>query len=174
MEINQKYQHTKLGNFMFSLCAKWTTFIARHRLLYYFLNYTWGILTVIAGLSTTLVLAIGKIFCKDIKFHRYHWIYYIQMPPAYWGGCSLGTVFLTDLNPTKSLRAHEFGHTAQNSLLGPFFLILVAIPSFIRYWYQELGSRKGKNNRPYDGIWFEDSASQCGLYLDNYIDSLKN
>ena len=57
---------------MFSLCAKWTKFIVKHRFLYYLLNYTWGILMVIAGLATTLVLAIAKLFNKDIKFQKYY------------------------------------------------------------------------------------------------------
>ena len=60
---------------------------------------------------------------------------------------------------------HEFGHAiSQNSLLGPIAIFLCFIPSAIRYWYFEIRSRKGKTNKPYSAIWFEDGADMCGKY----------
>ena len=72
---------------------------------------------------------------------------------------------------TNSLNKHEFGHTFQNTLLGPFFPILVGIPSAIRYWYQAIRTKQGKQNKAYDSIWFEDAATQCGTYAAQVIES---
>lgn len=82
----------------------------------------------------------------------------------------MGLMFVRDQKSTQEyLDTHEFGHTFQNCLLGPLFPFVVAIPSATRYWIQEFRSRAGKQNPPYDGVWFEDAASQCGLYADWYI-----
>ena len=47
---------------------------------------------------------------------------------------------------------HEFGHSFQNAILGPFMIFLVSIPSAIRYWYQTIRESKGKTNKPYDSF----------------------
>ena len=39
-DIIPHYKHSKIGNFMFFICAKATKFLIKHRLLYYFLACT--------------------------------------------------------------------------------------------------------------------------------------
>ena len=123
------------------------------------------------GLLISGVLGIARIFTKKIKFEKYYWVYDIKVGPDYWGGFDCGLNFLRDQkSPEAYLNTHEFGHAiAQNTLFGPFFIFLIAIPSAARWWYQEIRERKGKSNKPYDSIWFEDSASQCGEYAIAYI-----
>ena len=164
MEIKPLYEHSKVGSFMFNLCAKWTKFILKHRWLYYLMACTWGIIMTILGLIITLILGIVKIFIpKKVIFKRYYWIYSITVGPEWWGGCEMGLMFLRDHNSSVNyINSHEFGHTFQNCLLGPLFPFMVAIPSAIRYWLREIFPKKIW--APYDSAWFEDAATQCGVY----------
>ena len=164
MEIKPLYEHSKVGNFMFNLCAKWTKFILKHRWLYYFMACTWGIIMTILGCLITIILAIVKIFIpKKVIFKRYYWIYSITVGPEWWGGCEMGLMFLRDHNSSVNyINPHEFGHTFQNCLLGPLFPFMVAVPSAIRYWLREIFPKKIW--APYDSAWFEDAATQCGVY----------
>jgi hypothetical protein len=43
------------------------------------------------------------------------------------------------------------------------FPFLVAIPSAAWYWSR--AAKPAKNRKPYDSMWFEDAATQCGLYV---------
>ena len=170
IDIKPAYGHTKFGTFMFNVCAKWTKFLIKNRWLYYLLACTWGVLMTLLGLLISGVLGIVKIFDKKIKFEKFYWIYDIKVGPDWWGGFECGLNFLRDHKSDDDyINNHEFGHGFQNCLLGPLFIFLVAIPSAARYWYQEIRSKKGKDNKPYDGIWFEDAATQCGSYAVAYI-----
>ena len=48
-DIKPVYKHSKIGNFMFFICAKATKLLVKARFLYYFLACTWGILLTVAG-----------------------------------------------------------------------------------------------------------------------------
>ena len=70
-------------------------------------------------------------------------------------------------------RRHEFGHSLQNLIFGPFTLFVVGIPSACRYWYQRIMQNKGKKFPAdwYDSIWFEGGATKTGT---KFIDWLEN
>lgn len=76
-----------------------------------------------AGFLITIVLAIVKLFIpKKITFKKYGWIYSISLGNKAWGGADSGLMFLRDtISSAEHIDAHEFGHTFQNCLLGPFF-----------------------------------------------------
>lgn len=170
-EIKAEYSHTKAGTLMFNLCANWTKFLLNHRWLYYFMACTWGIIMTFIGTVVSGVLALVKISAPDkvkIKFNPYYWIYSISVGPDYWGGCELGLCFIRDQKSQGTLPAHEFGHTFQNCLLGPLFPFMVALPSAAWYWVHTLNQSKRKL-KPYDSMWFEDAATQCGLYAIHTI-----
>ncbi len=174
-DIKPNYQHTKFGNFLFNLCAKWTKFVVKHRVLYYIISLTWGLLLTIFGFLVTLALLIGRIFNKNIHFKKYYWIYGISAGPDYWGGFETGLMFVRDQKSTLSVDSHEFGHTFQNTLFGPFQIIW-SLTSVVRYWYIDLFfDRKNKTYpKAYDSYWLEDAASQCGKYAIEYIRAKKN
>lgn len=169
MEIKPAYEHSKLGTFMFNLCAKWTKFIIKHRWLYYLLACTWGILMTLLGWILTLILFLFKLICwKGVSFKKYYWIYCVKVGPDYWGGCEMGLMFLRDWKSRDAyINPHEWGHSVQNSILGVLFPFLVAIPSATRYWLREIFPNK--EWKPYDSAWFEDAATQCGEYMVNYL-----
>ena len=157
MDKNKYYaKRTKAGNTMYSFLQKSTKMLIKHRWLYWLLNFTWGILTTLCGLLLSLtMLCIGK------KPKRWHSVWYFQIFDN-WGGMEMGTMFLRDNSNYTSTNNHEYGHTFQNAILGPFFIFIVAIPSAIRYWYQEIRRRQHKPNVEYDLIWFEGSATDIG------------
>jgi len=174
MEISAKYKHSKFGNLMFNLCAKWTEFLVKHHWLYYILAITWGIFLTIFGIIITIFLFILKCFnWKNIKFNKYYWVYLVKIG-KYWGGLETGLMFVRDSTSTESVSEHEFGHSFQNCLFGPFQIIW-SLTSVARYWYRELKyERKGKAcPTNYDSYWLEDSASQCGKFVVEYLRNKK-
>ena len=157
--MNNK-RFTKLGNFLNNRIRKAGNFLMEHPVLYFLLNCTWGSLLAIMGLIITVIL----LPFSGFKIRRHNNIYYLRTCfKGYWG-FEMGLMFVVAKDgDAKYLRAHEYGHTVQNAILGPFQLILVTIPSLLRYWYREIREWIGKpchNN--YDDIWFEWNATLLG------------
>jgi len=136
------------------------------RPIYLLLCFTWGLPMTLIGCCAALVLLFsGK------KPQKWRGGIYFSVGKG-WGGISLGPVVLTS-SPTERMLLHEFGHSVQNCILGPFFPLIVGIPSFTRYWYRDLAVKLGlkkKSDLPgYHDIWFEAQADRFGdkyfLYL---------
>lgn len=127
-----------------------------NKFLYYFLNLTWGIIITLIGAIVTLFLKIGG--CQTFRWGGA----YCTIVKGYWGGLNLGLFCFVDSYSTDSMKNHEYGHSIQNMFLGPFFIILVAIPSLIRCWIFNIRESHGKTNPDYDSIWFEGQATRWG------------
>lgn len=134
---------------------------------FYFLSFTWGLPFTLIGL---FVLAFIRIFLnKRIKEYRVvagriAIISNDDLP----GAMELGIAYLMDKTTAEDYytHTHEIGHSIQNTWFGPFFIFIVAIPSFIRatFWgryVKWLYKKKGKY-ADYDGIWFEGQATKLG------------
>ena len=127
---------------------------------YYVLSFTWGILLTLAGCLTTAALYICGYRPKS-------WLYgwYFELNGD-WGGLNLGPCILTSKEPSISLRNHEFGHSIQNCIFGPFVLVLVCLPSVVRYWYRIYLTKCKKipsnELKPYDAAWFEGTTTSLG------------
>lgn len=167
--MDYQNQRTAYGKFMFNTLLKGSLFLMRHPWLYYVLNYTWGILTTFCGWVAYffMKLILGKKIKDCGKFGPCRYLMFGNN----WGGLEMGTNFFVADNMGESwtlhTKQHETGHTFQNAILGPFAIILVFIPSAIRYWYQRLSK---KTQKPYDAIWFEGEASAAGLeFYTNYL-----
>lgn len=158
---------------------KYIEFRPISKLFFYFLSFTWGLPTTLVGLAVALFLRLkGK---KPIIAG-----YCIMFPLDIDFGISLGVVIIAPKESILSLYnrdnkipaliydygiiAHEHGHSIQNAYLGLLFPFLVAIPSFIRFWWREWNKPK----TDYDAIWFEGSATKTGkkffeLFLEKYL-----
>jgi len=109
-------------------------------ILFWLLSCTWGIIMTIIGLLTALGLLIsGK------KPHKFGYGFYFIVEGD-WGGVNLGPVFIVSGN-TLSLKKHESGHGIQNIIYGPFFPLLVGIPSMARYQFREVCYTKTQTDR---------------------------
>lgn len=166
-------RRTKVGRLLYKSTLKCGSFLGKHLWLYYILNYTWGFIMTFIG---WIIIAFIKVFLrKSLIESKYFGPAYYCMIYNDWGGLELGKCFLvsdgTSLDWILHTKKHELGHTFQNAVLGPFFIFLVFIPSAIRYWYQRYRTYKGLDNKPYDLIWFEGSATDIGEnYYNNYIE----
>jgi len=87
-----------------------------------------------------------------------------------WGGLTLGAVVIVAGDSSLSVLFHEYGHTVQNLIFGPFELF-IGIASAARYWYREIKRKRDPACYlpPYDSIWFEGQATRLGLkFLGRY------
>jgi len=144
--------------------------VISNKFLYLFLNLTWGLLMTVLGFILLLVLLpFGTV--KKYNGILYLQLKYNQNSHRIGYGFSIGLVFFVHAPcPNKGLMSHEYGHTVQNAIFGPFMPFLVYIPSAIRFWYREIKVRVKHmlySELPkYDAIWFEGSATELGKYYD--------
>lgn len=144
-------------------------------ILYWIGQLTWGIIMSLIGLIAALIC---NIFLKG-KAHKNGFTFIVEVG-GNWGGVNLGCVSLcggyTTVCPDKEwfqhTRKHEFGHSLQNLIFGPLFPFIVAIPSAIRYHYQNYRDLKGLPNKEYDAIWFEGTATKWGTKAINWIEKI--
>lgn len=127
-----------------------------NKMLYYILNFTWGIIMNIFGLiGAAAFSAAGRkpfFYAGSIVFRVGH----------NWGGVSLGIFSFVCEEAGQHTLDHEFGHSLQNAVYGPLFPFIVAIPSFTRYWMIRLSKLKVDN---YDDAWFEGQATEWGTKI---------
>lgn len=98
--------------------------------IYWLLQCTWGIIMTAIGAIAALGCLIAGHKPKQLG------------PTIYfefgknWGGINLGPFcFINTMDndiERKRVYAHEFGHSIQNIMFGPFFLPLISIPSMVR------------------------------------------
>ena len=136
---------------------------------YWSLSLTWGIILSAIG------LLVGKILelCGFARHKNLYGYYYIVGED--WGGFNMGPVTVVSKNPSRHILNHEFGHSIQNCLFGPFMLFVVVLPSVTRYWYREYLIRtkqKSYNDLPpYDDAWFEGTATEIGDDYYKYLNT---
>lgn len=111
--------------------------------------------------------ACGAIGCliAGKKPHKFKGSIYFQLGGPSWGGCSIGPFFFVDSQTTYHVIKHEWGHSIQNIIFGPFH-IFITIASLTRYWYRDImmstGRKTFRDLPPYDSIWFEGQATAFG------------
>ena len=134
----------------------------KNKALFYILAFTWGLPMTLIGLFSACVLIL-----MGHKGNKWGGCLYFNVGEN-WGGVSLGLVFITDKRDSERTKNHEFGHAIQNCRYGFLMPFIVCIPSFIRYWYREIRTRRGLENKTaYDDIWFEGEATALGYkYID--------
>ena len=126
------------------------------RVMFYFVQFTWGLTVNLAGLLVFLCCRrrfSGKMFRNAVAVCL----------PGNRGGLSLGIfIFLSvqDTRETGRLCAHEYGHTIQCLFLGPLYWVVVAIPSVI--WCNFFAGYRKRHNIPYDTLFCERWATAWG------------
>lgn len=135
------------------------------KILYYVIQWTWGILENICGLVLLLVF-----LCTGAKISMYRNAIKVQTK-FNWGGAFTMGMFLFLGKYCDSIIPHEYGHTIQLLWWGPLFFFVIGIPSCTRYWYRELIYKIDKEKYwelpSYDSIWFEKQATDLGKRAEN-------
>jgi len=160
---------TRLGDAFHALTLRAGVYLQCHMWLWWVLNLTWGLFNVVVGAIAFAILACTH----HAKVRRYHTALYCTYGEN-WGGVSLGTCFavaggMGDAYTTHTMM-HEYGHTFQSAIFGPFFYPLIGIPSFIRYLIHRHRLTKGLPCTEYDAIWFEGSATALGEIYEAQLD----
>ena len=120
-------------------------------------------MNIIGCLAALFLLIIGK---KPYRVGHTFMFYFGKG----WGGLTLGAVIIVSHDCSFSTISHEYGHTVQNLIFGPFELF-IGIASAARYWYREIKRKRDPACYlpPYDSIWFEGQATRLGLkFLGRY------
>lgn len=131
------------------------------------LSWTWGLPMTLIGYAVAVVLR-----WLDYRPHQWGGSTYFQVG-RHWGGVSFGPITVVDNNTDDYILNHEFGHAIQNCYWGLLFPFVIAIPSFIRYWFREavvyFGIRELCELPGYYTIWFEKQASNLGQkYIEKW------
>lgn len=123
------------------------------RILFYLLQFTWGLPVNIVGLLLFLCCRKhfhSESFCNGV----------VTYLPGDRGGLSLGIFIFLSTQDIRSLRIHEYGHTVQCLFLGSLYWIIVMIPSAI--WYHFFAGYRKKHSIPYDALYCERWATAWG------------
>lgn len=126
------------------------------RALFYLLQFTWGLPVNLAGLIVFLC-------CRGRFRHEMFCNSVVTALPGNCGGLSLGVfIFLSthNIDESRSLCAHEYGHTIQCLFLGPLYWPAVALPSVL--WYRFFDGYRKKHGISYDALYCERWATAWG------------
>lgn len=106
------------------------------------LAFIWELPQNLAGLLVFVVMKLrGKVINSETEYYHF----FIETPNT---GVSLGRfIFWTPsgnrfFHLKNDCRMHEYGHSYQSVMLGPFYLIVVGIPSISRVLYSKWYRKK--------------------------------
>lgn len=121
------------------------------------LLFLWQLPQHIIGLAIYLVYAFG--WRREFVMYKEHPVFIF---PKIAGGVSLGWfVFIGKFEPPGGWDTvrHELGHSLQSLILGPFYLLVIGLPSLIHSWLY--GLKKGQK-RDYYAFYTERWADKLG------------
>ena len=132
-------------------------------LLYWLLQWTWGIVQNVAGGLLTLLL-------RRCPHFRYRGAIFTRW--SFGGSMGLGMfIFLSRsfTDAPESVRAweacilvHEYGHTVQSAILGPLYLLVIGLPSFVWANVPALRRMREKRHISYSSMYQERWANRLG------------
>jgi len=126
------------------------------RLLFTILHCTWGLPQTLLGLVIFLIN------------RRCPHGFYLGVVDTRWksrGGMSLGLFIFTppeEDSRSQPVRIHEYGHTFQALLLGPLYLVIVGIPSYLWANLPVFIRMRREKKIPYTSLFVESWASRLG------------
>ena len=126
---------------------------------YIVLQWTWGIIQNLLGSTLLLTMWMRK---QMIRMESYH-----SACVCHWrrrDSVALGMfIFFGHGNRPEAERmlSHEYGHTLQSMMLGPFYLPMIGLPSYL--W-----ANHGRINQ----IWKSGKCSYFDFYTERWADRL--
>jgi hypothetical protein len=127
--------------------------------LYWILQWTWGLPQNLLG----LFLALKHRRCKKEWYHGALVTYHKER----WGGISLGMFILIKENAGENwiheAKIHEYGHSIQSLILGPLYLLVIGLPSFL--WCKATGNIIFGHVNEYYEFYPESWANSLGQHV---------
>lgn len=129
-------------------------------ILYTFLQLTWGICHNLLGMLLWLILTVVNPKRKREYYHGAiltHWKFSFSM--------GLGMFIFYGHEGTeeeKEVKVHEYGHTIQSIILGPFFLFVIGIPSVVWAFTPAFVRMRKKGKIKYTDFYPEHWANTLG------------
>ncbi len=131
--------------------------------LFYLWQFTYGILQNLIGLG---MLAVYK--AKGAKSEWFHNALITYIDRKNFGGVSLGMFIFVNAkrkgDDLHDLKIHEYGHTVQTMILGPLWLLVIAVPSFIWCGVPAFVKMRKEKNISYYWLYCEGWSNLCGLW----------
>lgn len=127
------------------------------KLLFYLVQFTWGLPVNLIGAALWLALFKGH---KHERFKNA----FVTYVPGNMGGISLGLfIFISadkEAGWTSDTRIHEYGHTVQCLILGPLYLPVILLPSAV--WYNFFDGYRKRKHISYYRLFCESQADRLG------------
>lgn len=122
------------------------------KFLYTLIQWTWGFPQNFIGLLVFLGCKMTKCVSKNYK----------NAVATKWnnkyGSVSLGMFMFLNDDTDETLAAHEYGHSIQSLILGPFYLFVIGIPSLC--WAAFGDNYRKKHNKTYYEFYTESCANK--------------
>lgn len=130
-----------------------------------FFLFLWQLPQTILAYIVLLVCKIkfGKNNVKKIDPNKVKGIKNYYSVPKFFNSCVSLNVIICQENYVTCTKAimHEFGHRKQSQMLGPLYLLIIGIPSFLGNRYNRLCRKLGKKFDYYKQPW-ESWADKLG------------
>ena len=151
---------------------------ALQAVVYWLIHAIWAFPTFVIGLLVALVMLLSWHRPYIFGFDVYFKVSFIRG-----AGSEFGPFFVIsdDCENNLQMKCHEHGHGIQALWWGPLTLLVISIPSLLRFWGRRIKeasmSKKlallkitreqynsWRQNYPdYDDVWFEGQATRLGL-----------
>ncbi|MCR5743962.1 MAG: hypothetical protein K6F92_09640 [Lachnospiraceae bacterium] len=131
-----------------------------NRIVYWILQWTWGIIQNIVGACIWMVVKLGASRGKTTLYRAA-----FVTPWKLKSSLGIGMfVFLGDWDEEHMRRVlvHEYGHTLQSIILGPLFLLFIGLPSFIWAGLPVFENMRRRGRFSYYDPYFENWANVLG------------
>ena len=133
------------------------------KIMFYLWHFTFAIIQNIMGL---VMLAVYK--SKGAESEWYHNALITYIDKKNFGGVSLGMfIFINKSREGDRLhdtKIHEYGHTVQSMILGPVFLLVIALPSVIWCNLPYFVKLRKEKNVTYYRAYCEGWSNVCGAW----------
>lgn len=131
------------------------------RILYVFLQFTWGIIQNIAGVFVRLFVLIGS--GKEARMGTHHGAVVTKWKKSHSMGLGMFIFFGHEGAPDeKNVLSHEYGHTVQSAWLGPLFLFVIGIPSYTWAFLPSCVKKRKEQGIKYCSFYPESWANRLG------------
>ena len=137
----------------------------------YTLQWTWGILQTLIGLAMWFALRVAG---RSERHGRFRFAAVTGWKNI--GSLGMGMfIFISRALPLKDLGneqpgtaeehtlSHEYGHTVQSAILGPFYLLVIGLPSLLWCNFPPAAKRWKSGRKEYESFYPEKWATRLGL-----------